>query len=193
MPFAALSSPRAPTAMVRPSRLSAMELPNSSNASLFEPFTYDRCVHCVPARPNRYTAPASCAESSACLPLMPCAALSSSCAETARVLPSPLICRRDPNQSSFPGLEALKYACCAHCDPWRTNTTAAPTDVSSVMSLSHGADGFTPAATQSSSRIPPAMVLPSSLIETMTPSESLASAFDAFRYDCNVHVEPERV
>src|SRR5258705_3141396 len=141
-------------------------------------------------RVKKYTAPASCALSSSCLPLIPCAALSSSCAAIASVLPSPLICRRDPNQSSLPVLDALMDACCAQCVPCRMKTTAAPTEVSLFWSLSHGFDGFTPVDMQSSSRMPPATVLPSSLIETTTPSESPPSALDALRYPCCVHAVP---
>src|SRR5262252_5687510 len=62
---------------------------------------------------------------------MPCAALSSFGAPTASVLPSPLTSRRMPNQSCLPTLEALKFACSVHVVPLRTNTYAAPDELSS--------------------------------------------------------------
>src|SRR5688500_4935610 len=121
MPIALLASLRAPIAIVAPSRLTEMELPNSSKASVLEPFRKSCCVHVEPVRVKTYTAPASCEASST---------PSSSCAPAASVLPSPLNARRDPNQSDFPVFEALRYACCDHTLPLRTKTYTAPAEVS---------------------------------------------------------------
>src|SRR5581483_10248173 len=121
---------------------------------------------------------------------MPCAALSSSCAAIAAVLPSPLSARREPNQSSLPVFDALMNACCVHVVPLRTNTYAAPADVSSFTSLLHAIFGLTPVAMQSSSSEPVRIVLPSSLICVDTPIESPFSPLSALRYACCAQVVP---
>ena len=130
-------------------------------------------------RVKKYTAPASWADSSSCLPLMPVAALSSLGALTATVLPSPLIAMRTPNQSSLPGFEALRNTCWVQVVPFRTKTYAAPDDWFEAWSFSQPA-GLMPGFRQSSSAAPDAMVLPSSLMASEYPSESWVSALSAW-------------
>jgi hypothetical protein len=143
-----------------------------------------------------YTAPASSADSSSCFPLMPCAALSSFGALTAIVLPSPLRFNRTPNQSVFPTFDALKLACSDQAVPLRTNTYAAPADVSSGASTLPEwplCTTLIPGTSVSSSSAPAATVFPSSLVATQQPIESCASPSLAFRYACCDQLVPLRV
>src|SRR6185295_14864579 len=137
---------------------------------------------------------------------MPCAALSSFGALTAIVLPSPLRFNRTPNQSVFPTFDALKLACSdqvvppppeasagldvareSGVGPLRTNTYAAPADVSSGASTLPEwplCTTLIPGTSVSSSSAPAATVFPSSLVATQQPIESCASPSLAFRYAC---------
>src|SRR5262245_8708997 len=127
---------------------------------------------------------------------MPWAALSSFGALTAIVLPSPLRLSRTPNQSVFPAFDALKLACSDQAVPPRTNTYAAPADVSSGASTRPDwplCTTLIPGTRVSSSSAPAATLLPSSLIATQQPIESCASPSLAFRYACCDQLAPFQV
>src|SRR3972149_3905578 len=104
---------------------------------------------------------------------MPLAALSSFCAPTTRVWPSPLMAMRTPNQSNPLGFEDFRKASSVQVFPLRAQTYAAPAEEtvgasapgSTTRLFSHPA-GLTPGVRQFSSALPPAMVLPSSLMAT---------------------------
>jgi len=103
---------------------------------------------------------------------MPLAPPSSLGADTASVFPSPLNARRTPNQSSIPEFEALNDACWDHVAPERTNTYAAPTEISSSVPILPEWPVSTvlmPVVRLSSSGAPAATVLPSSLISLIVP------------------------
>jgi hypothetical protein len=109
---------------------------------------------------------------------MPCAALSSFGALTARVPPSPLTASLTPNQSVLPAFEALKLACSDHVVPLRANAHAAPAERSSGASTFPEWPLWTtlmPGVRVSSSSAPATTVLPSSLMVIHVPIESARS------------------
>src|SRR3990172_3196019 len=107
---------------------------------------------------------------------MPLAALSSFCAPTARVLPSPLKDTRTPNQSSRSGFEDFRKACSVQVVPLRTQIYTAPAVPAArcggCVSTSHPG-ALTPGTRQPSSPEPATTVLPSSLMLNETPMASL--------------------
>src|SRR5881394_3698996 len=122
MPFAELSSPIAPTAIVEPLKDSARLAPKLSAAPVLDALTYASWCQLVSSRVNTYTAPAEAAALLAWSPLIPRAALFSTVAATASVEPSPDSETRPPKLSCFSAFDALMYACCCQVAPARVNT-----------------------------------------------------------------------
>src|SRR5262245_51763832 len=85
--------------------------------------------------------------------------------------------------------EALRYACCVHVVPDRTKTYAAPA-FDAESSASATGPGSAPVGPLASAVAPTTIVSPETATEY--PKRSSTSGFDALRYACCVHVEPER-
>src|SRR5206468_2191602 len=115
----------------------ARQVPSSGGGSLAP--RIEPVVDCQ--RTKTYAAPDFGTDMSASLPLTPLAPPLWKCAPTAMVLPSLLRARALPNSSNFRVFEALMKACCDQVVPLRTNTYAAPADLSVFSSLAPASGG----------------------------------------------------